>query len=184
MYTYIWNLCSKIFSKSSLRRCSIKNTILKMFAIFTWKHLCCSLFLIKSQAFRSVTLLQRIHHKWFLVNIAKILRTTILKNICDRLLYIFLLNDLHLASILISLFLNFLNKNFYFNPVNTFIVPLFGYFCLGYFFFTEIWLKQNFNAKQNLNTKQINKAKFAEVWAKTISVMVEIYDNIHWSSLF
>ena len=30
----------------------MKSTVLKIFAIFTGKHLCCSLFLIKLQAFR------------------------------------------------------------------------------------------------------------------------------------
>ena len=43
-----------------------KKTVVKKIAIFTEKHLCCSLFLIQ--------------------NIAKSLRAAILKNICERLL--------------------------------------------------------------------------------------------------
>ena len=47
-----------------------KKAILKTLAIFTGKHLCWGLFLIKLQAFP--------------VNIAKFLRTPILMNICER----------------------------------------------------------------------------------------------------
>ena len=45
--------------RSSHRRCFIKKAVLKNFAIFTWKHLCLSLCLIKLHPFRSVTLLKR-----------------------------------------------------------------------------------------------------------------------------
>ena len=45
--------------RSSHRRWFIKKAVLKNFAIFTWKHLCWSLFLRKLQAFRSATLLER-----------------------------------------------------------------------------------------------------------------------------
>ena len=38
--------------RSSHRRCSIKKTVLKNYAILTGKHLCWGLFLIKLQAFR------------------------------------------------------------------------------------------------------------------------------------
>ena len=50
-------------NRSSHRRCSIYKDISKNFAIFTGKHLCWSLFLIKLQAFRPT-----------------------LKNICEQLL--------------------------------------------------------------------------------------------------
>ena len=53
--------------------CFIKEVILKSFAIFTRKHLCWSLFLIKG-----------LRRRCFPVNIAKFLRTPILKNICER----------------------------------------------------------------------------------------------------
>ena len=52
---FINNLKSLRWSRwcrNSHRRCSMKSTVLKIFAIFTGKHLCCSLFLIKLQAFR------------------------------------------------------------------------------------------------------------------------------------
>ena len=43
-------------------------------------------FLIKLQALSPVTLLKRLQHRCFPVNIVKFLRTPILKNICERLL--------------------------------------------------------------------------------------------------
>ena len=49
-----------------------KVAVLKNFAIFTGKHLCWSLFLIKYPAFRATTLLKG----GFPANIAKFLRTT------------------------------------------------------------------------------------------------------------
>ena len=52
-----------------------KNTVLKNLAIFTEKQLCWSLFLIK-----------RLKHGCFPVNIAKCLRTPILKNIWEEML--------------------------------------------------------------------------------------------------
>ena len=55
--------------------------------MFTVKHLCWSLFLIKLEAFWFTTLLKkRLQYRYFLVNIAKFLRTPILKNISERLL--------------------------------------------------------------------------------------------------
>ena len=45
--------------RSSHRRCFIKKAVLKNFAIFTWKHLCWSLCVIKLQTFRSLTFLKR-----------------------------------------------------------------------------------------------------------------------------
>ena len=58
--------------------CSVKKLVLKNFAIFTGKHLCWSISLIK--------LKKTIQHRCFPVNIAKILRESILKNICEQLL--------------------------------------------------------------------------------------------------
>ena len=55
--------------RSSHRRCSVTKDFQKKFANFTAKHLCWSLFLINFQAFRPRTP-----------------RTSILKNICERLL--------------------------------------------------------------------------------------------------
>ena len=48
-----------IMNRNSHQRCSIKEAFLKNFAIFTGKHLCWSLLLIKLQAFKLVTLLKR-----------------------------------------------------------------------------------------------------------------------------
>ena len=62
-----------------------KKTALKHFAIFTGKYLCWSLFLIKLQALKPPTLLKRDCNIGVAVNIAKFLRTPILKNICERL---------------------------------------------------------------------------------------------------
>ena len=64
--------CKK--SRSSFQRCSIKKEVLKIFVIFTGRHLCWSLFLITLQNWRSK---KRLQHKCFAVNvnIAKSLRT-------------------------------------------------------------------------------------------------------------
>ena len=51
---------------------------LKKFTIFTRRHLCWSLFLIKLQDFRPATLLKKLQDRCFLVNIAKFLRTPFL----------------------------------------------------------------------------------------------------------
>ena len=45
--------------RTSHRKCSVKKGVLKTFAIFTGKHLCWSLFLIKLQPWRPATLLKR-----------------------------------------------------------------------------------------------------------------------------
>ena len=60
------------------RRCSIKKAALKHFAIFTGKHLCWSIFLIKF-------IITKLQHRYFPVNIARFLRASILYNICERL---------------------------------------------------------------------------------------------------
>ena len=68
--------------RSSQRRCSIKYAVLKNFAIFAGKDLCWSL--------RPAALLKkRLQHRYFSENITKILRTAILKNICERMFLYF-----------------------------------------------------------------------------------------------
>ena len=67
--------------RSSHRRCSIKKGVLKNFANFTGKHLCWSLFLITDLQARNF--IKKILLQCFLI---KLLRTPILKNICERLL--------------------------------------------------------------------------------------------------
>ena len=59
-----------------------KNAVLKKFAIFTGKHLCFSLCLIKAYN----VIKKRLQRMCFPVNIEKFLRTPILKNICALLL--------------------------------------------------------------------------------------------------
>ena len=56
-----------------------KKDVLKKFAIFIGKYLCRSLLLMKLQTFRPATLLKRESNTGFPENIAKVLRTTILK---------------------------------------------------------------------------------------------------------
>ena len=86
MYYFVDTALKMKFSiiRSSHRRSSIKITVLKNFAIFTGKHLCWSLSLKKSKAFRPAALLKRDSNTGCLfVNIAKFLRKSILKNICE-----------------------------------------------------------------------------------------------------
>ena len=68
--------------RSSHRRCSIKNCVLRNFSKFTGKHLCQS-----HLCQRSATLLEkRLWHRCFLVNFDKFLRTLFLQNTSGRLL--------------------------------------------------------------------------------------------------
>ena len=73
--------------RNSHQSCSVKKGVLKNFAIFTRKHLCWSIFLIKLQAISSATLLKTNSNRgvflWILQNFR---RTPILKNICKWLL--------------------------------------------------------------------------------------------------
>ena len=58
-----------------------KKGVLKNFAIFTRKHLCWSLFGVLGVNF----IKKRLQHRYFPVNITKLLRKSILKNIWERL---------------------------------------------------------------------------------------------------
>ena len=78
-----WNFLEKLFlrtppNRSSHWRCSIKKAAPKNFIIFTGKHLCWSLFLIKLQACNIIK--KRLQPWCFPVNNAKFLRTPILKS--------------------------------------------------------------------------------------------------------
>ena len=64
----------------SSHRCSVKKGILKNFANFTGKHKCWSL--LQARNF----IKKKLQHWCFPVKFAKILRTSILKNICERLI--------------------------------------------------------------------------------------------------
>ena len=61
------------FFRQSHRRCSLKDVVLKNFAIFSEKHQCWTLFLIKLQSFK------RLLHRYFPVNIAKLFQNTYFK---------------------------------------------------------------------------------------------------------
>ena len=61
--------------RSSRSRVFFKIGVIKHFAIFTRKHLCWSLFLIKLQIWRAATLLKRLQHRYFSANIAHFFRT-------------------------------------------------------------------------------------------------------------
>ena len=70
--------------------CSVKKGILKNFVIFTGKHLFWSLFFAR----RPANLLKKDSNTVvFHMNIAKFLRTTILKNFCEWLLGLYLQNQ-------------------------------------------------------------------------------------------
>ena len=63
--------------RNSHRKCSVKKLFLKIFAKFTGKHLCQSLFLNKIAGLRPATLLKkRPWHRSFPVSFAKFLRTS------------------------------------------------------------------------------------------------------------
>ena len=89
---FIKNRC-----RSSRSQMFFKVDVFKNFAIFTGKHLCWSLFLIKLQAFRC-----------FPVNIAKFLRVAFLQNICfcrcSVLHYIFIKTLLNILQLYIAFF--------------------------------------------------------------------------------
>ena len=73
--------------RSSHRKCSRKNCVLKNLAKFTTKHLCESLFFNKVTGLRLAILLRkRLWHRSFPVKFAKSLGTIILINICEWLL--------------------------------------------------------------------------------------------------
>ena len=63
-----------------------KKAVHKNFAIFTKKHLRCSLFLNKNVGLQSWNLIKkRLQHRFFSVNTAQFLRTPVLENICEWL---------------------------------------------------------------------------------------------------
>ena len=101
--------------RSSHRRRSVRKGVLKKLANFTGKHLCWS------YLFKMLILLltkKRNQHKYFSVKFAKFLRTSISKNICERLL-LKLVNPSGLTT-KISLTENKKTKtNTYISPANT-----------------------------------------------------------------
>ena len=65
----------------------LKKVALKNFTIFTGKHLCWGLFLIKLQAFSPATFSKRDSNTGVFCGYCESLRLPILKNICERLLF-------------------------------------------------------------------------------------------------
>ena len=64
----------------------MKKAVLKNVAIFTGKHLCWSLFLIKLRAFRPATILKRDSNTGVSFEYCEVFKNTYLKNIWERLL--------------------------------------------------------------------------------------------------
>ena len=77
----------QVNSRRRHRNCSIKKGVRKIFAKFTGKHLCQSLFFHKVAGLRPATVsIKRLWHRWFPVNFAKFLRTSFLQSTSGRLL--------------------------------------------------------------------------------------------------
>ena len=77
----------KVLEKYNEEKVFYKKTVLNNFAIFTEKNLCWCLFFNKNAGLQVCNIIEnRLQHRCFLVNIAKFLRTHILKNICEQLL--------------------------------------------------------------------------------------------------
>ena len=92
------NLLFLLTEAAVRRKNKLKISVLKHFAIFPRKHLYWSLFLIKKYNFIKKIL----QHRLFPLNIAKLLRARILKNICEQLLCIF-----YMLTVTLSYFLFF-----------------------------------------------------------------------------
>ena len=76
---------STIF-RSIHRRYFMKKAIIKHFVIFTGKHLYRALFFNKVAGHQSCNFIKkRLQHRYYLANIRKFIRRTILKNISERL---------------------------------------------------------------------------------------------------
>ena len=84
---YIYGKTEVINNRTSHQRCSMKKSVLRIFAKFTGKHLCQSLFFNKVAGLRpAIFLKKRLWHRCFPVNFAKFLRTPFLQNSSGRLL--------------------------------------------------------------------------------------------------
>ena len=83
---FIWNWKQQMFTMNNEKRppeVFYKKAVLKNFLIFTGKHLCWSLFLIKLQVLRSAALSKKNFNTS--EYIVKFLKMPILKKICERL---------------------------------------------------------------------------------------------------
>ena len=84
--SFCWGLLWKneLNLRSSHWSCSVKEGFLKIFKSFTEKRLCWNLFLIRFRPLGLQLYLKETPTKAFLVELAKYLRTPILKNICEQ----------------------------------------------------------------------------------------------------
>ena len=74
-------------TKAVVRRCPVKEGVLRNFAKVTRKYLCQSLFFDKVTGLKSATFLKKtLWHKCFSVNFVKFLRASFLQNTSGRLL--------------------------------------------------------------------------------------------------
>ena len=91
--------------RSGHRRCSVRKDVLINFAKFTGKHLCQGLFMSGAKACNFIK--QRLWHRSFPVNFAKVLRTPFLQNTSGQLLLCRLnrVSDYYAKSIYIKVFL-------------------------------------------------------------------------------
>ena len=77
------------YLEAATRGAQKKKAVLKIFVMFTRKHLCWSLFLIKFQTCKFIE--KRLQHWCFPLHVWKFLRTPISENICEQLLLIIIL---------------------------------------------------------------------------------------------
>ena len=92
IYKYTsWNFCKSCSLFQKLPEVFYKKTVLKNVAIFVGNHVL-SFFFNKAGGLRPATLFKMwLQHRYFHMNIAKFLRTPILKNICQQLLLLFMI---------------------------------------------------------------------------------------------
>ena len=99
-----------IIFRSNHQKCSVEKGVLKKLASSIGKHLCRSLFLIK-----------RLQHQCFPKKFAKFWRTTILKNICERMLLYFPYTYIYIYS-----YLQFLIYTYLLVPIYTYLLIIFS----------------------------------------------------------
>ena len=79
----------RIFFWSNHRRCFVKKTVLKNFAIFTGEHLCWSVFLIKLLVFSPATLIKRNSDTGVFLWILRIFKSTYLEKHLQMIAFTF-----------------------------------------------------------------------------------------------
>ena len=150
-----------MYTKAVTRSVLQKKTVLKNFSIFTEKNLCCSPFLNRAAGPQTCNFIKnRLQHRYFPVNIAKFLRTSILENICERLLlyivlsyFIIKYNFIIITYLILNLSKVF-SQNIYFGDCSSFrglkIDAGFKYHISVFLSFTEIERISKLNFCKNL----------------------------------